>query len=65
MKRIDANSRTIRELLDAAKFSIDSYQREYAWKERQINECESEENSKSLILFKIYFLLGYQKNHFE
>ncbi len=24
MKRIDANSRTIRELLDAAKFSIDS-----------------------------------------
>ncbi len=32
MKRIDANSRTIRELLDAAKFSIDSYQHEYAWK---------------------------------
>ena len=26
MKRIDANSRTIRELLDGAKFSIDSCQ---------------------------------------
>lgn len=32
MKRIDANARTIRELLDGAKFNIDSYQREYAWK---------------------------------
>jgi len=30
-----------------------------------INECESEEDFKSLILFKIYFLLGHQKNHFE
>lgn len=28
MKRIDANSRAIRELLDGAKFSIDSYQRQ-------------------------------------
>ena len=38
MKRIDAKARTIRGLLDGAKFSIDSYQREYAWKERQIRE---------------------------
>jgi hypothetical protein len=30
MKRIDANARTVRELLDGAKFSIDSCQREYA-----------------------------------
>jgi hypothetical protein len=58
-------SRQIGELLDAAKFNIHSYQRDYAWKERQINECESEEDFKSLILFKIYFLLGYQKKHFE
>lgn len=40
MKRIDASSRTIRELLDAAKFSIDSYQREYAWKKRKIQELK-------------------------
>ena len=38
MKRNAANSRTIRELLDPDKFSIDSYQREYAWKERQIQK---------------------------
>ena len=48
MKRIDANSRTIRELLDAAKFSIDSYQREYAWKEKQIQELIDDLTGKFL-----------------
>ena len=38
MKRIDATARTVRELLDGAKYSIDFYQREYAWQERQIHE---------------------------
>jgi uncharacterized protein with ParB-like and HNH nuclease domain len=55
MKRIDANSRTIRELLDAAKFSIDSYQREYAWKERQIQELINDLTGK--------FLDSYDADH--
>lgn len=55
MKRIDANSRTIRELLDGAKFSVDSYQREYAWKERQIQELIDDLTGK--------FLGSYDNNH--
>jgi len=55
MKRIDANSRTIRELLDAAKFSIDSYQREYAWKEKQIQELIDDLTGK--------FLDSYDSEH--
>ena len=31
MKRIEGRARTVRELLDAAKYTIDFYQREYAW----------------------------------
>jgi uncharacterized protein with ParB-like and HNH nuclease domain len=55
MKRIDAHSRTIRELLDGAKFSIDSYQREYAWKERQIQELINDLTGK--------FLDSYDTDH--
>ena len=33
---IDGRARTVRELLDKAKYAIDFYQREYAWKERQV-----------------------------
>ncbi len=69
MKRIDANSRTIRELLHGAKFSIDSYQREYAWKERQIHEliddltgkflgCYDDEHSRHEIAKYEHYFLG-------
>ena len=34
-KTIDGRARTVRELLDKAKYAIDFYQREYAWQERQ------------------------------
>lgn len=43
----DANSRTLPELPDGTKFSIDSYQREYAWKERQIQELVNDLTCKS------------------
>ena len=33
-KTIDGRARTVRELLDKAKYAIDFYQREYAWQER-------------------------------
>jgi uncharacterized protein with ParB-like and HNH nuclease domain len=48
MKRIDAKSKTIRELLHGAKFHIDSYQREYAWRERQIEELINDLTGKFL-----------------
>jgi uncharacterized protein with ParB-like and HNH nuclease domain len=37
-RRIDGRARTVRELLDGARYTIDFYQREYAWEKRQV--CE-------------------------
>ncbi len=47
-KRIDGRARTVRELMDGAKFSIDFYQREYAWKERQVQELIDDLSGKFL-----------------
>ena len=38
MKRIEGRAKTIRELLAHSKYTIDFYQREYAWQERQVRE---------------------------
>lgn len=38
MNGIDARPKTIRELLNGVKYSIDYYQREYKWERRQIEE---------------------------
>ena len=37
-KTIEGRARTVRELLDKAKYAIDFYQREYEWQERQVRE---------------------------
>jgi len=37
-KTIDGRAKTVRELLDGARYTIDFYQREYAWKQRQVHE---------------------------
>lgn len=37
-KAIDGRARTVWELLHRAKYAIDFYQREYAWKESQVRE---------------------------
>lgn len=37
-KGIDGHARCVRELLHGAKYTIDFYQREYAWQERQVQE---------------------------
>lgn len=55
MKRIDATARTVRELLDGSKYSIDFYQREYAWQERQIRELIDDLTGK--------FLDAYEPHH--
>lgn len=48
MNRIEGRARTVRELLDAAKYTIDFYQREYAWKERQVRELVDDLTGKFL-----------------
>ncbi len=38
MNKIDSRSKTVREMLDGAKYSIEFYQREYKWGTKQIEE---------------------------
>lgn len=38
MKRIEGAARSVRKLLSGSKYTIDFYQREYAWHERQVRE---------------------------
>jgi hypothetical protein len=38
MKEILGKAKTVRELLKGVKYSIDYYQREYKWHEKQIRE---------------------------
>ncbi|WPL19213.1 hypothetical protein Thiowin_04323 [Thiorhodovibrio winogradskyi] len=47
-KSIEARARTVRELLDKAKYTIDFYQREYAWEERQVRELVDDLTGKFL-----------------
>ena len=48
LKAIDGRARTVRELLDKAKYAIDFYQREYAWQERQVRELVDDLTGKFL-----------------
>ena len=54
-KTIDGRARTVRELLDKAKYAIDFYQREYAWQERQVRELVDDLTGK--------FLDSYEPGH--
>ena len=54
-KTIDGHARTVRELLDKAKYAIDFYQREYAWQERQVRELIDDLTGK--------FLDSYEAGH--
>jgi uncharacterized protein with ParB-like and HNH nuclease domain len=38
MKEIQGRTRTVRELLNGAKYGIDYYQREYKWTSKEISE---------------------------
>ena len=44
VKRIDGQARTVRQLLDGARYTIDFYQREYAWQERHPKGVAASEN---------------------
>ena len=54
-KAIEGRARTVRELLDKAKYAIDFYQREYGWEERHVRELVDDLTGK--------FLDHYQPGH--
>ena len=47
-REIDGRGRTIRELLAGRKYSIDYYQREYKWQQKQVTELIDDLASKFL-----------------
>lgn len=55
MKEILGKAKTVRELLKGVKYSIDYYQREYKWQEKQIRELVDDLSDK--------FLEEYQPTH--
>ncbi len=48
MKGIKGQKQSVRELLDKKRYTIDVYQREYSWKERQIRELIDDLSGKFL-----------------
>jgi hypothetical protein len=48
VQEIRGNARTVRELLDGVKYSIDYYQREYRWESKQIRELLDDLTGKFL-----------------
>jgi uncharacterized protein with ParB-like and HNH nuclease domain len=48
VKAIDGRARTVREMLDKAKYAIDFYQREYTRQERQVRELIDDLTGKFL-----------------
>ncbi len=48
MREILGKAKTVRELLKGVKYSIDYYQREYKWQEKQINELVDDLSGKFL-----------------
>lgn len=55
MKEILGEAKTVRELLKGVKYSIDYYQREYKWQEKQVRELVDDLTGK--------FLEGYDPAH--
>ena len=52
MREILGKAKTVRELLKGVKYSIDYYQREYKWHEKQIHELVDDLSSKFLEEFR-------------
>jgi hypothetical protein len=55
MNKIDSRSKTIREMLDGAKYSIEYYQREYKWGTKQIAELLEDLEAR--------FFSNYEEGH--
>jgi hypothetical protein len=50
--RIDGRVRNVRELLDGARYTIDFYQRAYAWERRQVHELVDDLSGKFLDFYR-------------
>ena len=48
MREILGKAKTVRELLKGVKYSIDYYQREYKWHEKQVHELVDDLSNKFL-----------------
>jgi uncharacterized protein with ParB-like and HNH nuclease domain len=48
MREILGKAKTVRELLKGVKYSIDYYQREYKWHEKQVHELVDDLSDKFL-----------------
>lgn len=55
MNKIDAQSRTIREILSGVKYSVDYYQREYKWETKNISELLED--------LETQFMDNYEETH--
>lgn len=55
MNKIDGRSKTVRELLSGVKYSLDYYQREYKWEQKQVAELLQDLEAK--------FLSNYEESH--
>lgn len=53
--KIDANDRTVREILDKKKYNIDFFQREYRWERKHVEQLLSDLESR--------FLQDYKPDH--
>ena len=51
MKRIEGRVRAVKQLLHGSRYTIDFYQREYAWKERQVRELVDDLTGRFLDFF--------------
>lgn len=55
MNKIDANDRTVRQVLDKVKYIVDFFQREYRWERKHIEQLIDDLTTK--------FLTNYNKTH--
>ncbi|WXG46145.1 MAG: DUF262 domain-containing protein [Candidatus Atabeyarchaeum deiterrae] len=55
INKIDANERTVRQLLDKAKYTVDVFQREYKWERPHIEQLLSDLTGR--------FTISYRENH--
>lgn len=55
MNKIDANDRTVRQVLDKVKYIVDFFQREYKWERKHIEQLIDDLTTK--------FLTNYKKTH--
>jgi uncharacterized protein with ParB-like and HNH nuclease domain len=51
LNKIEANDRTVRDLLDKSKYTIDIFQREYKWERKHVEQLLSDLESRFLANF--------------